>query len=161
MTDDTAVEGLRKHIRCALYHGHKYDLGCPKTGLCTLFKILGTEKPCSPDNGCHSFVGPVEEQPDQMAVKRLRFLLRIQSMVNVGCTFGPNDLDPRTWSELIMLALEQQRMQDLLREGRDRKNAEKRPALSAPEEQAALRTNRKELGVPEGGRLFPATQPMR
>ena len=144
-------------MRRALYQSRKYDLGCPKTGQCSVFQRLGGEKDCGPDNGCQHFLSPAEEIPATWAIRRLVFLTRLESMVNVGCKFAPNDLDPRTWSELVMLALERQRMEDLLRKGRDTKRDK-----PSPEAEAAFRASRKELGMPEGGgSLFPQSRLMK
>ncbi len=79
--------------------------------------------------------------------------------MNIGCHFAPNDLPPRTWSELVMLALERQRMDELLRKGREKQSAKDRPP---PEAEKAFRESRKQLGLPEGGTsLFPQSRPMR
>jgi len=146
-------------VRRALYQSRKHDLGCPKSGVCTLFTQLGETRPCAADNGCKSFVGPAEDPPAASAMVRLSFLTRLSSMVNVGCKFAPNDLDPRTWSELIMVALERQRIDDIIRKGQDRKRDKDKPP---PEAEKALRESRKALGLPEGGTsLFPQTKPMR
>lgn len=146
-------------MRRALYQFRKYDLGCPKSGQCALFLKLGEKRDCGPANGCKHFLQPVEEVPASWAMRRITFLTRIESMVNVGCKFAPNDLDPRTWSELIMMALERQRMDDLLRKGKDAQSRKDKPT---PEAEAALRVSRKELGMPETGTsLFPQTRPMR
>ena len=152
------MTGIRREIRRALYHSHKFDLGCPRDGECLIFKALKVTKPCGPENSCKHFFGPVEPEPHPVALARIRFLTRLESMVNVGCKFQVNDLDGQTWSELIMLAIERQRVQDKLAKGREAQR-EKPPE---PEEKKAFETARKELGLPPvGGAIFPSRTPMK
>ena len=57
---------------------------------------------------------------DPLFVVRLQHLVRLEAMHNVGCTFGPNDLSPYEWDELIVLAQERQRMDEAVRKHRDK-----------------------------------------
>ena len=72
---------------------------------------------------------------------RLHHLVRLEAMSNVGCQFGPNDLSPYEWDELILLAQERQRMDESVRRHKDK-------TRSADRTQAVAR---KEAGVPPPG----------
>lgn len=111
--------------------------------------------PCGVEAGCPNLLTPVEPPADPVFYRRLGYLTKLESLVNVGCAFGPNDLDPRTWNELIMFAMERQRMDEKVRKAQDRK-ADRGKA--PPEQETAFRAARKELGVPEAGAsLFSST----
>lgn len=148
---------MQREIRRTLYEAHKHDLGCPEEWECTLFKKLGTTKPCGPENGCKNFLTPVEAPPDPDALRRVKFLTRLESMVAVGCKFQLNDLDWETWTELILLAHERQRMREVIDKGKD---AQREKPLGKPEEKEALAEARKELGIGTGPSLFPQKRPM-
>jgi hypothetical protein len=45
-----------------------------------------------------------EYDPEMMV--RVAYIMRVEAMVNVGCKYGPNDLDPSTWDHLLILASE-------------------------------------------------------
>lgn len=71
-------------------------------------------------------------------------------MVNVGCKFGPNDLRPEQWRDLITLAQERHWMDDKVQEHREvaRKEQEKIDK--------AMAEARKLSGAPPPGQsLFP------
>lgn len=81
---------------------------------------------------------------------RVRHIVRLESMVNVGCKFGPNDLKPDQWRDLIVLAQERNWIDEKVQEHREK----------AREEQAkidkAMAEARKASGVPSPGQsLFP------
>lgn len=88
---------------------------------------------------------------------RVRFLVRVESTINVGCKYGPNDLAPEVWSDLILLAQERQWM-DRLVQAFHRQLSETKQA-----EQAALTSLRADAGVSTGRSLFPgpASKPAR
>lgn len=133
---------MRGALRAALFAAHRYDAGCPKTGLCSLHSVFGKEVPCAP-GACTKFVGPrLERDPEAVESARVRHLVHIESMVNVGCKFGPNDLDPATWEELIWLAMERGRMDRLVNAAKDRNRD---AGAKDPKEEDALRKAR-ELG---------------
>lgn len=146
---------MRGAIRAAVFAAHRYDAGCPKSGFCALHAAVGKELPCGP-RACHKFVGPrLEREPTSPEMVRVRYLVHLESMVNVGCKFGPNDLDPQSWEELICLAMERSRIDRLVTAAKDREREGGAPKAT-PAEAAALRANREQLGVPAAGQsLLP------
>ena len=78
---------------------------------------------------------------DPLFVVRLQHLVRLEAMHNVGCTFGPNDLSPYEWDELIVLAQERQRMDEAVRKHRDKSRSADQTVATA----------RKDTGVPAPG----------
>lgn len=93
---------------------------------------------------------------DPVVMTRLRHLIRLESMVHVGCRFLPDDLTPREWDELITLAQERQWVDEQIRKQQDRQHHAEHSVESS------LDAGRKELGIPPvGGSLFPREKPMR
>lgn len=89
---------------------------------------------------------------DRALLVRVSYLTRIESMVNVGCKFAPDDLDPSTWDQLIAVALERQFVEELLRKRREKKGE------TNTQQQAA----RRQAGVPApGGTIFKPTKPFK
>lgn len=83
---------------------------------------------------------------------RVRWLIRLESLINVGCKFGPNDLDPDTWDELIAMALERQFVDRLVAVRREKNQ----------HQESKLRETRQATGVPQpGGTLFEHSKPFR
>jgi|PlaIllAssembly_1097288.scaffolds.fasta_scaffold19329_4 hypothetical protein len=121
-------------MRSALYLTKRDSFGCEK-----------------PDCECpkHLRIDGLGE-PDTTLTPRVRHIVRLESMVNVGCKFGPNDLKPDQWRDLIVLAQERNWIDERVQEHREK----------AREEQAqidkAMAEARKASGVPSPGQsLFP------
>lgn len=89
---------------------------------------------------------------DPELIPRLRYLAWVESMINVGCHFGPGDLEAATWDQLIALALERQFVEALLADRRESKG----------QQDAATDKARAEVGIPKpGGTLFKPSKPFR
>jgi hypothetical protein len=85
-------------------------------------------------------------------MKRVQFLLRIESLINVGCTFRPDDLPPRVWDELIAMALERQFVDRLV----DRRRSNQRS------QDQAVNAARRQTGLPPpGSTIFQHSKPFR
>jgi len=140
--------GLRAAIRAVVYETPRHALGCPDDDVCTLFRPLGQQTPCGPDNGCQKWVTCTEPPPEVAAIPRISLLVRIESMVNVGCKFGPNDLSPELWDGLVLLAVERQRMERLIRKQQDTARERER---GSPEAQHAVNAMRKADHIPPPG----------
>lgn len=137
---------LSGSIRALLVEQHKYDLGCPTEQKCSLYKNHGQEKACE---GCPKKLKISAPELDIDVLPRIKYLLRIEGMVNVGCNFGPDDLSPETWDELIVLHRERNKVRDQIAEQRKRAN-EEHPNLG-PEAQKLIAEQRRELGIPPPG----------
>jgi len=124
------VAGLRLAIRTRLYHDRRNSFGCEQ-----------------PDCTCeqHLQLEGLPEEVDHRALTRIRHLTRLESMINVGCTFGPDDLSYEQWSDLIILATERQWMDARIEEQRDRIRDAKQKA------DAAMTEARKQSGTPPPG----------
>jgi hypothetical protein len=146
-------------LRAALFHAHRHEAGCPKSGICSLHQAVGKPLPCGPES-CNKFVGPrVEPEPTAPEGVRVRYLVHLESMVNVGCKFGPNDLDPDTWGELVALAIERARMDRLIHAAKDK--AREGGAKETRETEEALRASREQLGIPGAGKSLFASAPKK
>lgn len=89
---------------------------------------------------------------DPAAMVRVQFLVRIESLVNVGCHFGPDDLPPAVWDELIAYAIERAYIERILDQRRERHS----------EEQSVANEARTATGAPPpGGTIFPTSRPFR
>lgn len=86
------MTGLRAAIRAQLLEQHKKD--------------LGEIKP------------PLEYNSDWLV--RVRYLVWVESLVNVGCKFQLNDLPMQVWNELIALAQERAFVDRLLHYRREK-----------------------------------------
>lgn len=103
---------------------------------------------------CPKHLVPVEPDPEAAAGTRLRFLVRVESLINVGCKFGPNDLPASVWDELTVLAIERQRMDRIIMEQRDKARQQDAGVPAGAELEMAKA--RRETGIPPpGGSIFP------
>ena len=83
---------------------------------------------------------------------RIQFLLRIESLINVGCKFQPDDLPMHVWDELIAMALERQFVDRIVDKRRSRHRQQDR----------ALQQARKQTGLPPpGGTIFKHSKPFK
>lgn len=115
---------------------------------------VGCELDCQCPEGCtcpHHLVidGLSDELPDAVVMGRIAHLVRLEAMINVGCKFGPNDLAPDQWSQLIVMAEERNWMEKRIDQFRERQRKGQR------EIDKALSKGRKELNIPApGGSIF-------
>lgn len=87
---------------------------------------------------------------DAALVPRVAFLLRVEGLINIGCKYGPNDLEPQTWDHLLILGSERSFV-DRVVDGRRNKDRQSNAALSKA---------RAQTGVPApGGTLFKPSKP--
>jgi len=136
--------GLRAAIRAVLLESHKLDLGCPTEEKCQLIVLQGLTA-CG---GCSKYVDIPIPEFDTLLITRLKLVVRWESLVNVGCKFGPNDLSPRQWNDLIMLAQERQYVDEQIRRLRDGgKGSSKLPGDAT----VRLVEGRKKAGIPGPG----------
>ena len=117
-------------MRCVFYQGRRNDFGCE-----------GNECEC----GKHLILAGYEE-PDARLLRRVRFLIKIESMQLVGCTFHVNDLDRDTWEELIMLKRARNWIDAEVESQRDRIRKQKEA------EEKGMAIARKEMGIPAPGK---------
>lgn len=121
--------GFRAQARSALYYAYKDSFGCT----------------------CDSEACPKHlrlegiEPPDPDSYRRVRHIVQLESMVNVGCKFQVGDLSPAQWSNLIDLAKERAWMDDHVR-GVQEKVRELDRALNK-----AITDVRSEVGIPPPG----------
>lgn len=149
------VFGLRAAFRSVLCENHKLDLGCPTEQKCHLFKNNGGLKACA---GCPKHFKYTELPFESAYAPRIKFISRIESMINVGCKFGPNDLAPEIWTELIVLAQERSWVQGEI----DRQRRENKEAVQVdPLAQKELDKVRREQGIPPVGQSIFANRPRR
>lgn len=52
---------------------------------------------------------------------RVQYLIGVESLINVGCHFGPDDLPARVWDELIAMNIERSFMDRLVDHRRETK----------------------------------------
>lgn len=76
----------------------------------------------------------------------MAFLVKLESMIAVGCKFGPDDLPMRAWEELIWLRLERDRLDEIIRNRKDGKVDDLPPALQQQRNEV-----RKMDGIPPPG----------
>lgn len=82
----------------------------------------------------------------------MKYLVRLESLINVGCKFRPDDLPPGVWDELIALALERAFVDKLVRQRQEKKSDQDREMSKA----------RAATGLPQpGGTIFPTSKPFR
>lgn len=155
------ASGLRATIRVTLYEVYKHELGCPKSGECKVLSSFGKKEPCGPDKGCENYFNLSLPPLDDSYLRRMKHLIRLESMINVGCKFGPNDLLPDDWDGLIVLAQERQWMHTKLDEARDKRDKKGKDHPVDSEAQKKIDEQRKELGIPAPGQsIFPRSRPM-
>jgi hypothetical protein len=97
---------------------------------------------------------PAIEPPahNKALMGRVQFLVRLESLINVGCKFGPNDLAPHVWDELLAMALERQFMESLVDHRRERARAQ----------DSAVSKARQQTGLPQPGQtIFAHSRPFR
>jgi hypothetical protein len=96
---------------------------------------------------------PVEPPAhNRLGMARIQFLVRVESLINVGCKYGPNDLPARVWDELVTMALERQFVDRVI---------DQRRARNQRQEQAMGKA-RQQTGLPNpGGTIFPTQHPFR
>lgn len=83
---------------------------------------------------------------------RIQYLVRLESLINVGCKFGPDDLPARVWDELLAMALERQFVDTLVEWRRDRQRAQERSVSKA----------RQQTGLPGPGQtIFEHSRPFK
>jgi hypothetical protein len=101
----------------------------------------------------------VETTPEanEVLLPRVRHVLRLESMINVGCKYGPDDLAPEVWDELIALSMERAWVDKHL--VHDRKKPEDE-GLSADEIQKRDKVRRESKIPPAGGTIFPQRKPL-
>lgn len=149
---NNTVKGIRATFRSILYESHKYDLGCPKEENCSLFKNFGGLKACE---GCPKHLKVNAPELDPSLMLRVRYILHLENLVNVGCKFSPNDLSPKTWDHMIVLAQERNWIREKVNEQR-RATDKPHPNVDRDAEQR-IEDQRKSLGVPSPGQsIFPA-----
>lgn len=98
-------------------------------------------------------LGELEPPPhDRIGFLRVHFLIRVESLINVGCKFRPDDFPAHVWDELIALALERAFVDRLVDQQRRR----------SQEQEHQLSRARAATGVPPpGGTIFKTTHPFR
>lgn len=130
-TDVSAL--FRLTVRSALYAEKRDSFGCQVPGCsCPRHLRLGL-----PD-------------PDPRCLLRLRHIVRLESLIQVGCKFGPNDLTPDQWRDLIILAQERNWIDERVQAHREQ--------LRKEQEQIdrALAEARRQSGIPPPGQsIFP------
>jgi hypothetical protein len=83
---------------------------------------------------------------------RVQFLLRLESLIQIGCKYQPDDLPPRVWDELLAMALERQFVDRLV---------EHRRAKGRREEQAVNKARQATGLPPPGGTVFTPSKPFK
>lgn len=141
-------------MRGALYEGRKHDLGCPEDDYCVIHRRLGREVPCGAEAGCPNWVRCAAPAPPAEALRRISFLVRLESMANVGCKWQVNDLSFDVWTELIILATERQRLDRLIREQQEASREAEREANTKADEARQM-----DKIPPPGASLFPGNAP--
>jgi len=104
--------------------------------------------PCSDEAGCPKFVTPAEPDLPPEFLPWLRRIFRLDSLRASGCRFQMNELDPETWTSLIALTGEKQRIERLVFEAKDRVRLASMPQKEKPETTAALKEVRKQTKAP-------------
>lgn len=92
---------------------------------------------------------------EEMYLPRTSYIIRVENMINVGCKFGPDDLQPEAWDHLIIFAQEKAWITRKVDDQRREKDSP-HPGLSA-EAVKEIEKIRKEEGIPAPGHsIFPA-----
>lgn len=93
---------------------------------------------------------PTLPEYDAALIPRVVFLLRVEALINIGCKYGPGDLEAQTWDHLLILGSERAFV-DRLVDGRRNKRQQSEAEMSKA---------RQQTGVPApGGTLFKTTKP--
>lgn len=83
---------------------------------------------------------------------RVRYLVWVESLISIGCHFGPSDLPPMVWDQLLVMNIERGFVDRLVEKRRDKQQ----------KEETDMNRARQATGVPApGGNLFPQTKPFR
>lgn len=89
---------------------------------------------------------------DSAWMYRVRYLIWVESLVNVGCKFRPDDLAPDVWDQLMALSMERSFLDRLIEERREKQH----------KEDVAINKARAATGhPPPGGTIFPHSKPFR
>lgn len=142
--NEDRVTGLRLDIRRAIYQGSKLELGCPGESKCDLF----ARRQLDACQTCPKHLKPVEEEPNPLALRRIRLLLWLEGIMGVGCHFPPQDLSVSLWEGLADLKSERNRMERLLFEQKHQRQEQDR------QQKAAIGDARKQAGIPGEGESF-------
>jgi hypothetical protein len=150
---DPATE-LQAAVKLSLYQSHWRDLGCPKDGVCSFFRQLGKTIQCSDATDCKKHLPAPKEKVDSVYYPRVKYLYRIESMIAVGCKFGPDDLDPATWTGLITISSERQKLLDKISERRKVEHQKGEDPIASgvdAEGKKKIADARTEMGIPPPG----------
>ena len=91
-----------------------------------------------------------EYDPEMMV--RVALLFRLEALINVGCKYGPNDLEPSTWDHLLILASERAFVDKVVDARRDK----------GRRSDAGMARARQVTNTPApGSTIFPVTKPFR
>lgn len=93
-------------------------------------------------------------EPDPDHLPYINHLSRIQSMINVGCKFGPDDLEPQVWDGLIAIAMEKKWIQDRI-------DAKTKGPLPQDSQQKVVEARAKDKIPQPGGTIFPQSRPLK
>lgn len=89
---------------------------------------------------------------DRTAMARVHYLMRLESLINVGCKFRPDDLPASVWDELIAMALERAFVDKLVDQQREKHRRE----------DTAMSKARAATGTPPPGQtMFKTSKPFR
>jgi len=89
---------------------------------------------------------------DGLLGPRMGYLLRTAAMIEVGCCYAPNDLEPATWDHLLILASERAFVDRLVDKRREK----------SKEHGKVMSQARKVAGTPApGGTLFKPSKPFK
>lgn len=93
---------------------------------------------------------------DTTLLVRVRYLIWVESMINIGCHFGPDDLTAATWDQLFVLNIERSFVDRLVEHHRD-KDRQQQDGL-----QDGLNKARAHSGAPPpGGTMFSHSRPFK
>ena len=89
---------------------------------------------------------------DGTLAPRVMYLLRVEALIEVGCTYSPNDLEPQTWDHLLILSSERAFVDKIMDRHRDRQR----------EHSKAMGKARAVAGTPPpGATLFKPSKPFK
>lgn len=66
----------------------------------------------------HPYLLPVEEKPNPVAIRRLRLVFWLESLIGAGCHFDNSDLPISIWEALAYVKSERNRFERLIMEQR-------------------------------------------
>jgi len=83
---------------------------------------------------------------------RVRYLIWVESLITIGCHFGPNDLPADVWDQLLVLNIERSFVDRLVQQQGEKNR----------KEEGELNKARAVTGAPApGGTLFSHSKPFR